>query len=60
MLGPGIHVKHQVPMAATICPTDEFQAFVRPLVGLAVAFPRKGYGSAIFLELGQLSPLGSK
>jgi hypothetical protein len=38
----------------------EFEALVQPLVGLAVALPWKGYGSAIFLEIGQLSPLQSK
>ncbi|MEY2482671.1 MAG: hypothetical protein QOK24_1199 [Verrucomicrobiota bacterium] len=36
---------------------DEFDALVRPLIGMSVSLPWKGYGSTIFLELGQLSPL---
>jgi hypothetical protein len=36
---------------------DEFDASVRPLIGMSVSLPWKGYGSTIFLELGQLSPL---
>jgi hypothetical protein len=38
---------------------EDFPAFVRPLLGLMVSLPWKGYGSAIFLELGQLAPLES-
>lgn len=36
---------------------DEFHASVQPLVGMPVSLPWKGYGSTIFLELGQLAPL---
>lgn len=36
---------------------DNFCELVRPLIGLPVSLPWKGYGSTIFLELGQLSPL---
>jgi hypothetical protein len=35
--------------------TDEFNALVRPLLSMPVSLPWKGYGSAIFLELGELS-----
>jgi hypothetical protein len=35
---------------------DQVQALVRPLVGLTVSLPRKGYGPIIFLELGSLAP----
>ncbi len=47
-------------MVTTARPCGEFDALVQPLVGLTVALPWKGYGSAIFLELGQLSPLQSR
>ena len=47
-------------MADTMHLPEEFHAMVQPLVGLTVALPWKGYGSTIFLELGQLSPLESK
>jgi hypothetical protein len=40
-------------------PIEKFHALVQPLVGLAVSLPWKGYGSAIFLELGVLFPLES-
>jgi len=36
---------------------EDFQALIQPLVGLTVSLPWKGYGSAIFLELGRLAPL---
>jgi hypothetical protein len=36
---------------------DEFHASVESLIGMSVSLPWKGYGSTIFLELGQLSPL---
>jgi len=35
----------------------EANSLVQPLVGLPVSLPWKGYGSAIFLELGSLAPL---
>ena len=44
-------------MDDTVFPIEEFQALVHPLIGLPVALPWKGYGSAIFLELGRLAPL---
>ena len=33
---------------------DEFQALIAPLLGMPISHPWKGYGSAIFLELGAL------
>jgi len=33
-----------------------FSRLIEPLIGLPVSLPWKGYGSAIFLELGQLTP----
>lgn len=36
---------------------QEFEALVHPLLGQKVSLPWQGYGSAIFLELGQLQPL---
>jgi hypothetical protein len=47
-------------MPDTACSVDEFAKLVRPLVGLTVGLTWKGYGSAIFLELGQLTPIESK
>jgi hypothetical protein len=38
---------------------DDFEALVQPLLGLRVSLPWKGYGSAIFLELGELVSLKS-
>jgi hypothetical protein len=35
---------------------DQFDNLVRPLLGLPVSLPWQGFGSAIFLELGSLSP----
>lgn len=46
-------------MADILYPTDEFRRLVQPLIGLPVSLPWKGYGSAIFLELGVLAPLAS-
>src|SRR5262245_10829694 len=46
-------------MSNTVCAVDEFAKLVQPLVGLTVALPWKGAGSAIFLELGQLTPVES-
>ena len=43
-------------MSYTEYPVNAFQLMVQPLVGLAVSRPWKGYGSTIFLELGNLSP----
>lgn len=39
---------------------EEIQALLRPLVGLHVSRPSKGYGSAIFLDLGKLTPVESR
>lgn len=36
-------------------PIEDFQMHVQPLIGLTVSNPWKGYGSAIFLELGNLT-----
>ncbi len=40
---------------ATVLSEQEFRDCVRPLQGLEVSLAWKGYGSAIFLELGRLS-----
>jgi len=42
-----------------IIPVEDFPALVQPLLGLPVSLPWKGYGSTIFLELGELAPLGA-
>lgn len=47
-------------MAEILLLTDPVQALVQPLVGLTVSLPWKGYGSAIFFELGELKPLKSQ
>lgn len=46
-------------MSDAICPIEVFTKLVEPLVGLTVALPWKGFGSAIFLELGKLQPVES-
>lgn len=38
-------------------PTEEVLSQLQSLTGLTVSLPWKGYGSAIFLELGQLTPV---
>jgi len=43
-------------LMATMLSEQEFRDCVRPLQGLEVSLAWKGYGSAIFLELGRLSP----
>lgn len=35
----------------------EANHLLQPLAGLPVSLPWKGYGSAIFLELGEMAPL---
>src|SRR5438876_852462 len=47
-------------MANILHSTEEFQELIQPLLGLTVSLPWKGYGSAIFLELGSLAPLESQ
>jgi hypothetical protein len=47
-------------MTHILIPREDFQALVQPLLGLVVSLPWKGYGSAIFLELGALAPLESQ
>jgi len=42
-------------MTDVLYSTEEFQRLVQPLIGLPVSLPWKGYGSAIFLELGVLT-----
>ena len=44
-------------MESILHSTKKFQELIQPLVGLSVSLPWKGYGSAIFLELGSLVPL---
>ena len=41
-------------------PDVEFQILAQPLIGLNVSLPWKGYGTAIFLELGALAPEKSR
>ncbi|WP_035612695.1 DUF3027 domain-containing protein [Haloferula sp. BvORR071] len=43
-------------MAEELVGEEEFEALVRPLIGLEVSLLWKGYGTAIFLELGVLGP----
>jgi hypothetical protein len=44
-------------MTDSSCSTAEFTRLVKPLAGLVVSRPWIGAGSAIFLELGDLTPL---
>jgi hypothetical protein len=44
-------------MADVALTIDAVRELIHPMVGLPVSLPWKGYGSAIFLELGQLAPL---
>jgi hypothetical protein len=46
-----------ISMADRLQGNEEFQELIQPLLGLTVSLPWKGYGSAIFLELGALAPL---
>jgi hypothetical protein len=48
-----------VSMVDTARSLEDFQALIQPLFGLAVSLPWKGYGSAVFLELGALAALKS-
>jgi hypothetical protein len=41
------------------CSIEEFQTLVQPLIGLVVSRPWKGYGSAIFFELGEVTSVSS-
>ncbi len=43
-----------------ILTSEHFEALTRPLIGLSVSLPWKGYGSAVFFELGDLSSLETK
>ena len=43
-------------MGDVAIPTAEFHKLVHPMLGLTVSRAWKGFGSAIFLELGKLSP----
>lgn len=47
-------------MAEKTCSPEAFERLVAGLRGLRVSLPWKGYGSAIFLELGQLSAAASR
>jgi hypothetical protein len=46
-------------MAHIALSIGEVQMLINPLIGLTVSLPWKGYGSAIFFELGRLAPLES-
>ena len=37
-------------------PADAFQAFATSLIGLSISHVWRGYGSALFIEIGELSP----
>jgi hypothetical protein len=41
-------------------PTDEFDTFAATLKGLPISYVWRGYGSAIFLELGALIPYANR
>jgi hypothetical protein len=43
-------------MSRTVISTDDFEDFASPLIGLPVSHIWNGYGSAIFLEFGSLTP----
>jgi len=43
-------------MNRTVITRQDFEAFVSPLIGLPVSHIWNGYGSAIFLEFGLLTP----
>lgn len=43
-------------MANTVLSNENFIQIVQPLLGLTISLPWKGYGTAIFLELGVLAP----
>jgi hypothetical protein len=43
-------------MNDTEFPEEEFTRIAQPLIGLEVSEPWKGYGSAVFFELGRLAP----
>ncbi len=45
-------------MTATVLSRDAFHQRTRALIGLTVSRPWKGYGSAVFFELGELTPSG--
>ena len=45
-------------MSDTVLSREEFHQLTRPLIGLTVSRPWKGYGSAVFFELGELTPSG--
>lgn len=47
-------------MADIVLSSKEFEELAAPLVGLKVSLAWKGYGSAVFLELGALAPLESR
>lgn len=47
-------------MTDKTCTPESFEQLVAPLCGLRVSLPWKSYGSAIFLELGQLSAVASR
>lgn len=38
---------------------EDFPMLAQPLIGMRVSLPWKGYGTAIFLELGELTPSGT-
>jgi len=47
-------------MAYDTHPIGQFQALVQPLIGLPISYTWKGYGSAIFIELGELTTVNRR
>lgn len=41
-------------------PTEAFEAFAASLIGLPISHVWRGYGSAIFIELGKLQPVARR
>lgn len=39
---------------------DEFNRLVKPIIGMPISLAWKGYGSALFLEIGQLHEIGDR
>jgi hypothetical protein len=44
-------------MPYTKQPIEDFQKLVQPIIGMVVSLPWKGFGTAVFFELGQLAEI---
>jgi hypothetical protein len=42
-----------------VIPTEAFEEFAASLIGLPISYVWRGYGSAIFIELGKLQPVAN-